>query len=384
MNVVDRITAVLVDTSAFREANSDFLGIASALLPSFFDVIKEKEIVLLTHPILDKEIEKHVEESSLYKNFQALKGDLNKCKSVLAIAGCRDDAVMERIDKYDVKAAIFDAYQDRYSEAVRLKYVNPESIFDRYFNATPPFAAAGKKKSEFPDAFVIEAAKQYVDDHPNDVLLVVSKDADWKISFAESCDAVMCGSIADALTMINNIESVVSAEMLNEVFRGAYSDMLREVQFYVENEAYELDEYELVDDLEIDSIDVESIDDTFDVLRVKRNYILINTVAHLKITGHAEVVDEDRSFWDNEDKAYIFKEYVDVELDKADAEVACEIKISFDFDSPADSADVVSCKLIDSGNIVIHCKNAVTTHISEDEMALRCLREDKGLSRRRS
>lgn len=62
----ERITMVLVDTSAFTEANSDFIGLHSALLPSFFNATTEKGIVLLTHPILDKEIQK------TYRRFQHL------------------------------------------------------------------------------------------------------------------------------------------------------------------------------------------------------------------------------------------------------------------------------------------------------------------------
>lgn len=50
----ERITMVLVDTSAFIEANSDFIGFHSALLPSFFNAVDSKEIILLTHPILEK------------------------------------------------------------------------------------------------------------------------------------------------------------------------------------------------------------------------------------------------------------------------------------------------------------------------------------------
>ena len=66
MSVDERITTILVDTCAFRDANSDFIGISSMLLPSFFSVIKEKDILLLTHPILEREIEKHIEDSGMY------------------------------------------------------------------------------------------------------------------------------------------------------------------------------------------------------------------------------------------------------------------------------------------------------------------------------
>ena len=72
MSVDERITTILVDTCAFRDANSDFIGISSMLLPSFFSVIKEKDILLLTHPILEREIEKHIEDSGIYKDYQSL------------------------------------------------------------------------------------------------------------------------------------------------------------------------------------------------------------------------------------------------------------------------------------------------------------------------
>ena len=77
MSVDERITTILVDTCAFRDANSDFIGISSMLLPSFFSVIKEKDILLLTHPILEREIEKHIEDSGIYKDYQSLVSQIN-------------------------------------------------------------------------------------------------------------------------------------------------------------------------------------------------------------------------------------------------------------------------------------------------------------------
>ena len=51
-----KTTTVIIDTSAFHDVNSDFIGVNSELLPCFFDTIKEKDILLLTHPVLDGEI----------------------------------------------------------------------------------------------------------------------------------------------------------------------------------------------------------------------------------------------------------------------------------------------------------------------------------------
>ena len=62
MNEENRITLILIDTCAFRDANSDFPGIVKSLLPSFFSTADEKGITLLTHPVLENEIHKHIED----------------------------------------------------------------------------------------------------------------------------------------------------------------------------------------------------------------------------------------------------------------------------------------------------------------------------------
>ena len=65
---------------------------------------------------------------------------------------------------------------------------------------------------------------------------------------------------------------------------------------------------------------------------------------------------------------------------------SCTLSISifiiFDFDDPKNSAEVDSFKLNSRGNILISNYKEDLLPIDEDEMAIRCLREDKGYSRR--
>ena len=56
--------------------------------------------------------------------------------------------------------------------------------------------------------------------------------------------------------------------------------------------------------------------------------------------------------------------------------------LSFDFDSPEDTAQVDSFKLLNQGNICINAKDAIVTEIDEDELTRRVLREDMGYPRR--
>lgn len=381
-NTNNRITTILVDTCAFRDANSDFIGVNSMLLPSFFSSIQDKEMLLLTHPILEKELDKHIEDSGLYRDYQNLLSQLNKCRDVLEYANCNDNELFEKIAEFDIKKQTYNAYVDYYKDAVRLDYPDPELIFDLYFSSKPPFATAGKKKNEFLDAFVIESAKQYMEEHSNDILLVVSKDNDWRNSFADLDEVIMCESIDEALKKINSIESILSDSMLSEIFHGAYDEIISKVEFYVDGECYELDDYEFIEDIEIDSVEVKEVDDLFTPLKISREMILIKTVATISVSGHGEIFDEDRSIWDSEDKEYIVKEYSDLAFTNGMAEVECEIRIIFDFDDPKNSAEVDSFKLNSRGNILISNYKEDLLPIDEDEMAIRCLREDKGYSRR--
>ena len=382
MSVDERITTILVDTCAFRDANSDFIGISSMLLPSFFSVIKEKDILLLTHPILEREIEKHIEDSGIYKDYQSLVSHINKCKDVLRYANCCDEELFSKIADYNIKNQTVRAYKKYYKNAVKLDYPNPELIFELYFLSKPPFASTGKKKCEFPDAFVIEATKQYINEHPNDVLLVVSKDNDWVKSFWGVDNVIMCESIVEAIKKINSIESILSEDMLIKIFKGAYTEILSEAQRCAELEDYYLDDYELYEELEIDSVKVVKVEDSFVPLKISRDMILIKTIANVRVAGYGEIFDEDRSVWDNEDKEYFIIEYSDIDFDDGEAQIECEISIKFDFDNLEETARVDRFKFNNRGYIYVSCVNAEITPIDEDEMALRCLREDKGYSRR--
>ena len=204
-----RITLILVDTCAFRDANSDFPGISKQLLPAFFSAAKEKGILLLTHPVLENEILKHIENSGLYKDYNSLSNCLRKFSETLKYLDCFDEELFSKIRDVDIRAKLFDSFKQHYENAVQLEYGDPATVFEQYFKGDPPFATKGDKKHEFPDAFVIDATKKYLAEHPNDVLLVVSKDGDWKSSFEEMDNIDACDTIQDALTKISNIDSIL-------------------------------------------------------------------------------------------------------------------------------------------------------------------------------
>ena len=169
MNEENRITLILIDTCAFREANSDFPGIVKSLLPSFFSTVDEKGIALLTHPVLENEIRKHIEDSSIFKDYQSLLTQLRKCTSTLKHYRLDDVLLSSKISELDIQTKLFESYQQYYQDAIHLDFGDPASVFELYFNSQAPFAMSGKKKAEFPDAFVFDATRKYLEKHPNDM-----------------------------------------------------------------------------------------------------------------------------------------------------------------------------------------------------------------------
>jgi hypothetical protein len=377
-----RITLILVDTCAYRDANSDFPGISKQLLPAFFSAAKEKGILLLTHPVLENEILKHIENSGLYKDYNSLSNYLRKCSETLKYLDCFDEGLFSKISDMDIRAKLFDSFKQHYENAVQLEYGDPATVFAQYFKGDPPFSTTGDKKHEFPDAFVIDATKKYLAEHPNDILLIVSKDGDWKSSFEGMDNIDACDSIQDALTKINGIDSILSEDMLTQIFHGAYKELVSEVLQKIECECFELDDFEEFNELEIESIIIENINELFTPLKITRESILICTEITAKVSGHAEVFDEENSIWDSEDGEYIFTSYADIDFVDAEVNIECEILISFDFDNPENTAQIDKLKLLNRGNICIRCADATITQIDEDELALRALREDKGYPRR--
>ncbi len=351
-----RITTVIVDTSAFYIADSDFLGINSELLPSFFAALAEKNILLLTHPVLDGEIQKHIPDSPLVGTQNKIARLLSNNENLLKYAGCYDEELINKIKAVDIKDGLYKKYLDIYGNAEILKYPNWESVFAKYFNAIPPFSETGKKKREFPDAVIIESVKMYMDEHVNDILLVVSSDNDWKAAFDNYENVQVVDSIENAIKLVNAVDCVLSKEMMEEIFDASCEEIKTKLESILEGESYDVSEYEFEEEFEMESVKISDIGDTFVPLKISRDQILIQIEADIQVSGSGLIIDEDRSYWDREESCYCVMELANLRVKTAGATVKAEILIKFDFDNPSD-IDVVKAKLINNWNIDLDLKD---------------------------
>ena len=404
----EKITLVLIDTSAFIQANSDFLGIRSSLIPNFFVVLKNKGIGLLYSEILDKELENHLCQSSIVSDFGELQNALKNNDRLLRyfnivkdndqsesddVEGSSESVngaeIIKRLKSIDLMKETMKAYHTAYEDSISLPYADPKTVFDKYFNSAPPFTETGKKKSEFPDAFVIESAKVYLASHVKDTLLVVSDDEDWKRAFDNTERAILCSSIKEAVKQINKTEKILSENQISTLLKINLKDLKILLEEEFNQSTYLLDGFSHDDDNEDLTVDefyefnIITDPTEIDLLRITRNFIVIQTYATCLVDGSAIVFDEDNSLWDSEDREYTYKSYDDIEFKHGKVETICEITISYDIDKiddPLNCSQVNSLYFTDNENLEIELDEAdIKSHeMSDDDMALRVLREDKG------
>lgn len=365
MHIWSPIDAVIVDTSAYHREQCDFIGIYNKILPAFFDLIDERNILLLTHPVLDGEIKKHISESEVISRLSNAKVALKKYKDVLSLIDCSVDDMVSSIDNLELNTKLIDAFELKYKKATELPYPDVEKVFEQYFSAKPPFSSSGTKKSEFPDAFILSSLKDYIYQNPSKCVLIISDDPDWEKTLSDVPRAILTKNIGDGIRTLQNCDD------LTPVFNAALPDIKNKLLSLIECEAFEIMGYETIDDPEITSISVKSVSDLFIPLKITEDSVLLKTTVEFEISGSATILDEDRSIWDSEDRNYIYTAYSNVDFENAFAEEKCDILIKFDPEEHLSYVQVEDVKLNVHYNVCVDISEgtSIFTNCEEDAEA---------------
>ena len=169
-------------------------------------------------------------------------------KEILAQIGISPERTIEKLKALSLGEKIISAFEDRYRDAMTLGYPSPETVFEDYFAVLPPFKASGNKKSEFPDAFVLEAIKEYLKVNPHKYLLVISNDDDWENAISDT------ERVSFAYTLEDGLKTIQSAEGILPSFYAVEESIKKEIIWAAEGECFDFRDYEPIDDIEVKSI----------------------------------------------------------------------------------------------------------------------------------
>ena len=185
------------------------------------------------------------------------------------------------------------------TETVTIAADDAPEVFDDYFARKPPFGA-GKKKSEFPDAFAIKALLRFADDEDVSIA-VVSGDGDWEAVCKTDDRLIWCPSLE---AVIDHSQKAQSAQ--HERIRAALADHRQELEaaivksfadrgFYWDSEdGYDGDVEETYDE------EVESLE--WSIVGTEGRWADLAADASITFKASATFPDPDMSYRDDETK----------------------------------------------------------------------------------
>jgi hypothetical protein len=192
---------VFIDTQIFRKAR---FGVASPTFKKLASLSKNRDIILVTTTITRREVEAQIEAIA-----PEIKISIGRAASLIQGFGLPEmhinSAPAATFTEPQIVAFLKDLMTTYFRncdvEEIELPKHSLQNALDLYFAKRPPFGDA-KKKSEFPDAFVLEALKSKAGVNGESVY-IVSEDPDLEAACKASPHLEHLPSIGHLLDLWN-------------------------------------------------------------------------------------------------------------------------------------------------------------------------------------
>lgn len=297
---------VLIDTSAYEEQRLSFQG---DIFDSLIRLSEENKITIIGCNVLRREIESHLREKiatsvnrikKASADFDRLtKDDLGEVTRMLL-----DPTILKERIFSERKVRIDTFFTTVNYEDIDLSKVNIDSVLDDYFNFKPPFGA-GKKKHEFPDAFVLNGFLDYYKKRLTSTC-VVSADSDWRSFIENHPDVRMFDKIAEFIDFIHSSYNREFTESLKQVLVEHDAKIIENIKSEISDYKFEVDDTWVNAELEIDSESVVVRITDYNVIAIEPESAQIEATAEIFLELTLWASDETALFKDSDTKEWIY------------------------------------------------------------------------------
>lgn len=278
---------VFIDTSIFVQKHYHF---SSHLFGQLINLTRAGKIFIHLTQVTASEI-----ESNILSDIKGAKAALQQCRDKTRVLRSIEKSIDEIFDSFDVdqvSSELTDRFREFCNEAhvdmVSLHDESVERVFGRYFSAQPPFGEA-KKKHEFPDAFAIDALREWCR-ASEEKMYVISSDADM-IFACQGDEFLIPLTQLEELLNLAALEDEVTAALAVDLLQAHLKEVADEVRkkfnwmgFYVK------DKYGKVHDVKTISVDV--LEDLLTHVSEQRAYFTLTagveytaTVSYFNMSG---------------------------------------------------------------------------------------------------
>jgi predicted nucleic acid-binding protein len=301
---------VHIDSSIFIGKNFNFSGRGFKAL---IERAKADQIRIILTSITIEEVRANISKE-IDRAIQSIRKTRNEARILKNLPNSPSGAIFEELDHKEIEKEIFSQFQqfidDSNAEIIQLSNVDADHVFRLYFEKRAPFGST-KKKSEFPDAFIL-AAISLVSDQESTPVYVVSKDKDFAAAAEEFNGIIYLDSLEKYLDIVASHYDTLAPfvtklmEENEEVVKAAIEKEFLELGFYLGDQSGEVYDVKVneISGLEEYLISVNNERAAFELTPV------------VEYTASISYDDLGTATYDSEDKVLIPWRKIDTEVDR--------------------------------------------------------------------
>lgn len=324
---------VLIDTSVY-ESNNFFEG---KKILELLRLSSESYITILLPEIVKQEILKHINDK-VESSIRSLKKARNDIRVIRNYSNYSDE--LFDLNKEAVTADIINKFEELlvFSKVVLIKngVTDISNIFADYFSGKHPFGP-GKKKSEFPDAFILQSANDWCKQNGCKAI-VLSNDGDLQnadysnLTANVQYESYLEDKIKDIdRYLTGNEERIVDfLSAINQVGNHLNSDIKEWVISQLDDSSKYYNFYDNVDvhEVKINRVDVETNQNDFYIIKASEDSIEAELNYKISFSIDLTIDDYDTLTKDQDSKTWFFYDTTTVELVR-DIEIPVQVAYSF-------------------------------------------------------
>lgn len=296
---------VMLDTAIFDEKCYSF---GNRALQQFRVLAERRLIKPLITPIIEQESKRHI--SAYVGEIKSLVKKLRKDRVSKVLRNIIPAALDYNFEEVEdgILTQFEEFLRDCNFEEISLDKANTERVFEHYFELQPPFEQNKDKKSEFPDAFSVDATDNWCVEHKVEVY-VISRDNGLK----RACDLyenlIPLDSLEDYLDLFSAQEKDLY-EFAKATIAEQKQYILDRIKHLIEDEELELEDeggFEYYTEITKQTVTYIAIKE-IKVLSAETQKAVVEVEVDVKLEVDLEFVDPDRYYYDGETKEAVYME----------------------------------------------------------------------------
>lgn len=327
---MDRLV-VFLDSNEYKRCGHNF---GSTPMRKLQELVDKNFIRLISTTVVNGEVTEHIRED--------VEAFLNAQKKLARGAvGVQDIPeycdIVRKIDPDDIKQKAQQTFaqfiESTQCQILSCNGIDNDALLADYFAKRPPFEERVKKAAEFKDAFTSYTLKRYAED--NDLKIkIVSADEGFCASFNDN----------DRFQIFKKSEELFS--YITWTVEELPSENARIIQLFVNQEDICSLLTSKIEDIILSAgVWVDGAEDDCDVVNIEVKKMCLSYIDDIEehtITAHFDVavvltvdyscIDEDNSYWDKEEGAYLF-------LATSELRIIKELQLDFSITFSVDDSD---------------------------------------------